>query len=187
MKRILAIMMCLCMVVALAACGDFGDSYIEDEKTPQEEFAELQGAIKTQPTYTTKASVYKDLDGGDIFLTADIKNNSEKTMNTIKIAFVAWDIDGNPILIKSASGLTEDAYVKELNLGSTEILAGQTWLGETEEEVFGLRVASEQTSISYVEAIVISYSTPDGGEWTNPCYYEWKSTFGGQQLEDWMK
>lgn len=189
MKRILTLIICLCMVMSLVACG--GSNIPNDDSTEQQDpkqlFAELQDNIKNESAYVTKSSVYKDSENGDIFLIADIINNSGKTISNIDVAFTAYDIDGVPVVIKSASGNTEDSYTKEVNLSGVTILPGQEWLGDSEDEVFGFRVSSEQMNIAYAEAIVISYSTEDGGEWSNPHYYEWRRTFGGEKLEDWMR
>ena len=163
------------------------DSAEETEQDPKQRFDQMKADIKNQNAYITASSVYKNTETGDIFLTANIKNDSDKSISNIDIAFAAWDIDGNPILIKSASGLTEDSYIKELNFGDVTLSAGEEWIGDTEDNVYGLRVNSEQTNIAYVEAIFVGYVADDGGVWTNPAYYTWKNVFGGQMLCDWMK
>ena len=147
----------------------------------------MQALIQSEDVYATAASVYMNSETEEVFLTANIKNNSEEKIGDVTIAFVVWDADGNPVLIKSASGRTEDSYVKGVGMGDIEISAGEEWLGDTEDDVYGLRLDPEQTNIAYVEAIVVSYTSQSGEEWENPFYYSWRNAFEGKQLEDWMR
>ena len=178
MKKLLTIILFLCMVMSFSACTE--------QQDPKQAFAELQSNIKNENAYVTATSVYKDAETGEIFLTANVKNNSKNWTNKVSIAFAAYDINGEPIVIKSASGDTEDSYIKEIE-GYIPILPGQEWLGNSEDEVKGLKVNSEQTNIAYVEAFVVSYSSLDGEDWSNPHYDEWKKFFEGEHLEDWMR
>ena len=160
---------------------------IDKEFDPVEKLNSLNTDLKKENAYVTSSSFYKNEEEGDVFLTSNIKNNLDKSIGSIKVAFVAWDKDGKPIMIKSASGNTADSYVKEINMGETTIAKGEEFLGDTEKNVFGLRVSSEQTNINYVKAIVISYVDEDGTSWNNPYYYSWKNIFSGQVLEEYMR
>ena len=160
---------------------------IDNAYDPVYKYNLLKTNLESESAYVTKTTVYKNTETGDIFLTANIKNNSNKNISDISVAFVAHDIEGNPIMIKSASGLTDDSYVKEVNLGDITISSKEEWLGDTETDVIGLRVKSEQININYVKAIVISYTDSDGKKWNNPFYTNWQNIFEGKKLEEWMR
>lgn len=196
MKKLLAVLLCLSILCAFAACAepkapvDPVETTTEAPTTAPDEkqlFADMQSGLKVEKAYAFKGNVYKNLDAEEVFLTTSIKNNSNTTIKDISVAFAAWDIDGKPIKIKSASGLTEDSYIKEVGMGAVTVEAGKEWHGETDENVSGLRVAVEQSNIAYVESIIVSYTTEDGGNWTNPYYTQWRQTFWAKDLEDWMK
>lgn len=196
MKKLLAIILCLSILCAFAACGEPAEPVDPVETTteapttaPDEKqlFADMQSSLKIEKACAYNGNAYKNLEKEEIFLTTSIKNNSNTAIKDISVAFAAWDIDGKPIEIKSASGLTEDSYIKEVGMGAVTIEPGKEWHGETEHNVSGLRVAVEQSNIAYVESIVVSYTTEDGANWTNPYYTQWRQTYWAQELEDWMK
>lgn len=196
MKKLLAIILCLSIFCSFAACGEPKEPVDSVETTteapttaPDEKqlFADMQNNLKLEKAVASNGNAYKNIEAEEVFLTTSIQNNSGTTIKDISVAFAAWDIDGNPIEIKSASGLTEDAYIKEVAIGDVTLADGEQWHGETEENVSGLRVAAEQSNIAYVESIVVSYTTEDGGNWTNPYYTQWRQTYWAQKLESWMK
>ncbi len=196
MKKILAIILALGMLFVLTACTGSGSSLTasndvssEEEYDPEKAFAQLKDNLNKQNAYITSADVYKNLDAEEVFLTANIKNNSDKTISNLVVAFAAWDIDGNPIMIKSKSGATADSYIKEVSFSSVTISPGQEWLGNGDDDgdIFGFSADPSQSNIAYTQAIVVSYTVEDGGEWSNSFYSEWKTTFKQAVLEDWMK
>lgn len=195
MKKLLAILLCLGILCSFAACVEPNEPAepVETTTAPTTEvdeeqlFADLLNNLKLEKAVASNGHVYKNLDNDEVFLTTSIKNNSDTSIKDIAIAFAAWDIDGNPIEIKSASGLTEDAYIKEVSMGDVTLAAGEQWHGETDDNVSGLRVATEQSNIAYVASVVVSYTTEDGGEWTNSFYTQWRQAMWGSQLESWMK
>lgn len=197
MKKLLAILLCLGILCSFAACGEPETTADPVETTteaptttapdPEAVFAEMQNNLGLEKAVASNGNAYKNLEADEVFLTTSIKNNSDTTIKDITIAFAAWDIDGNPIEIKSASGLTEDAFIKEVGMGDVTLAAGEEWHGETDENVSGLRVATEQSNIAYVASIVVSYTTEDGGNWSNPYYTQWRQTYWGNALEDYMK
>ena len=118
-------------------------------------------------------------DGRNALMT-NIRNASRSKISEITVAFAIWNETGEPLLIKCASGQSEDAYVKEVSMGELVISGGKIWDAD-----MGLIVENPRESISHVEAIVVSCTFKDS-QWNNPLYDTWYTYFAGKQLDDTM-
>ncbi len=193
MKKLLICLICLGLLCSLSGCGllDFGDTSVDSEPVSEAEpfsYQNFSTHLTEQKAVAVNPTVHhNETEDKGIYLCADIKNNAGVTLKDITIAFVAWDIDGNPVLLKSHSGATADSYLKEVGMGDITVEAGQTWLAETDSDIFGFRVADTQTNISYVRACVVSYAQEDGAVWNNPLYPEWNEVYVSKPLTEEMK
>ncbi len=167
--------------------ADNADNVIGTTVSKEQALATLKDNLSKEKVVAINEAVHKEMEDGNIMLSADLKNNSDKQVKELVVAFAAWDIDGNPILLKSASGTSEDAYIKRIGMGDVTVAAGQTWLADAGEDVTGYKVSPELSNIAYVKAVVVSFSLEDGGSWSNPYYDQWKTTYENVKLEDWMK
>lgn len=158
------------------------ESQTSDEETDDDmpkTFEEFYKYLMMQEVVAQEAGAHLQDDGRNILMT-DIKNNMIADATEICIAFVMWDADGNPLLIQSASGLTEDSYVKECVNADLTIEGNETWIADQ-----GLSVANDRDSISHVESIVVSCKL-NGSDWSNPLYSMWKEYFAGKNLDSSM-
>lgn len=178
MKRLLLVLMCLAMVVSLAACGlsDVGD-LIESPEQKKTNFESFRKSLNEQNAVALDAELLTQ-DNGSKMLIADVKNNTTFELTEIKIAFVAWGSTGTPVTLSYEDG--NSYYVVETDMEGLVIEGSQRWYAD-----MGLEVSSI-SPIDYVEAIVMSYKA-NGTVWENPLYEQWGKYFNGEELEDYMK
>ena len=161
------------------------DSILSEEEQAKADYAKLKADLQTGNAEALNTKLYDDLDDDSLMLGADVKNNISVTISSLSVAFAAWDAEGKPVLIKSASGKTEDSHLKEVNFNEA-VAAGETWVADKDNVVTGYRIANAAGEIHTVKAVVISYKADDGTEWRNPFYEQWKETFKNMPLESWM-
>lgn len=194
MKKILIILLALCMVSLCVGCGNtnftdiIGDKNqkeavedVEDEETepPQLSASELKKAVKDQPCYVkgTKYAVQSDEYKAlypDIMI-AKAVNNSGATIKDIVIAFAAWDKDGLPLILDEI----DDDYVvqcsmKGINLKDSDKITKNGLEVDTD--------MAEEGTIDKFKAIVVEYTYFDGEKWENPYFEDWKSLYEGKEL-----
>lgn len=178
MKRVLLILMCLAMVVSLAACGLGNVSeLIESPEQKKANFEAFRTSLNQQNAVALDAELLVQ-DGASNMLIADVKNNTTFELSEIKIAFAAWGLAGAPVILDSENG--NSYYVVETDMTGVVIEGSQRWYAD-----MGLEVSSF-SSIEYVEAIVMSYKA-NGTVWENPLYEQWGNYFNGEVIEDYMK
>lgn len=188
MKKIIAMLLCLATVFSFAACSNFSSTdEPEETEDPKQVYAEMENSLQSQPLYVTKAEVYRYEEDNEIYLTANIKNASDKNISSFVLSFAAWDAEGNPIIIKSASGETQDQFVKKCNFAEA-VAANSEWIGcyDDVNGLFGLQIDPSLVNITYVKATVYSYTDESGTETINPFYYTWENTHLSEKLEDYM-
>lgn len=159
-----------------------GDTSAEEataEDAVELTFAEFYEELLSQDIVAVKATANLQDDGRNALMT-NIQNAAQVQATELVVAFVMWNEDGAPLMIKSASGLSEDSYVKEVGMGTLTIDGGKTWDAD-----MGLVIANERQSIAHVEAIVVSCKFGDS-RWNNPLYDTWCTYFSGCQLDDTM-
>ncbi len=179
MKRLLLVLMCLAMVVSLAACGlsEIGD-YIESPEQKKANFEDFRKSLNQQNAVALDAELLVQ-EGASNMLIADVKNNTTFELTEIKIAFAAWSSSGLPVALDYEDG--NSYYVVETDMEGVVIEGSQRWYAD-----MGLVVNSSVFTIDYVEAIVMSYKA-NGTLWENPLYEQWGKYFNGETLEDYMK
>ncbi len=194
MKKLIAAILCITMLFSLSGCGIAGliaDSYTDasdydSDMTPEDIFRDIRDSIDSEKLVAFNVKVHNDLEDGQISLSADLKNKQTYKVTDITVAFAAWDIDGNPIKLKSASGATEDSYIKEVGFGDNSIEANGIWKADKGETITGFKVDKTQTNIAYVAAIAVSFEKEDGAVWENPYYQTWCESYEGEKLESYM-
>lgn len=166
---------------------------IDAEFDPKHQLIELKNQIAAEKVYISKSAVWKNLDKKEVFLTANVKNDSEQAITGFVIAFAAWDKKGTPVYISTPSDdaniVAEHNYIKTGKISNVELLTNEEWIGCENEngEVTGLQIDFEHNNVDHVEAIVVSYTTADGQTHENEHYNSWKEHYSGALLEDWMK
>ncbi len=161
-----------------------GDTSAEEATADGETHAELTFTsfyenLLFQDIVAIKATANLQDDGRNALMT-NIRNASRARTSEITVAFAIWDEAGEPLMIKSASGLSKDSFIKEVGMGELVIDGGKIWDAD-----MGLVVTNARKSISHVEAIVVSCKFGDT-QWNNPLYDTWCTYFSGKQLDDTM-
>lgn len=149
--------------------------------TREERFPEFKANIDAQPLQAMNKRV--ESSENYPYLLADLKNNGDKIVKKMTVAFVAWDAEGNPILLKGANYTEDGMYVQLVNFN--EVLEpGQSWLASNGVDITGFPITNE--NVHTVEAIVAAYETSEGEAVANPFYSEWVEMYGGNNYETWM-
>lgn len=165
---------------------------IDAQFDPQVKRAELNKRLKAQGVYITRAEVWDNADEQELFLTANLKNESGQTVTGFTLAFMTWDADGE---LLSLSTVTDDEdvlpdydSVKQGSLRDVTVADGEEWIGCEDEngEVTGLSIDYAHKGIVHVEAIVSSYTTEDGQTHENACFEDWKAFHIENPLGDWL-
>jgi len=143
---------------------------------------QIEAEISAQPVYVTGASLivqsdeykglYPDL------LQATIINNSQDDVKDALIAFMAWDSNNLPVLIKGQFDFNAATYVRQVNYTGVNMVPRGTF-GDN----FGMKLDSSVENIATVKAIVVSYETFDGKTWTNPLYDQYVEQYAGKKLQ----
>lgn len=100
-------------------------------------------------------------------LNAIVKNNSNASIKSIVVAFVAWDEKGMPVKIKGYAG-GDEKYLLLCGEENANIVPGGTF-----GEDCGWQVHMNTYNISSINAVVYSYTDFYGKEYFNPYYDEW--------------
>ena len=164
-----------------------GDTSLEEtaeqitkETQPKMTFVEFCENLLFEDFVAINAAANLQKDGANALMT-NIRNASRSPISEITVAFVMWDEEGNPLMIKSASGTSKDAYVKSVDMGDLVIKGATIWNAD-----MGLAIGNARESISHVEAIVVSCKFKET-QWVNPLYETWYTYFAGKQLDDTMR
>ena len=183
MKKIIALILCLCVMLSMAACSVIP----EDELSPEElqaaneqAFKDFRADFEKESILAVNARVITD-ENGDRMLLTDIKNTSDQDATNIVLCFAIWDAEGNFLTILSRNNPTNTFSEFQVELGDRTVAAGETW-----EATAGLFLAEECPEIAHVEAAVISCNF-GSTEYTNRLYDAWKETYLNQKLENWMR
>ena len=178
MKKTVAILMCAIVAMALISC-DFASAPAQENAA--EAYAEFLTALEKTEAIAVNARVIILADGQKA-LAADIKNNTvnQETVSEMEIVFAAWDVEGNPIALKTAENPDNPCNTIKGSVSGTAISGGETWAADK-----GLILQQECKQIAYVSAIVYACKT---GEvlWENPNYAAWQETYSEKALESWM-
>lgn len=143
---------------------------------------ELDKELKKQPLYVEK-TVYQDgkkFSTSNDLLQAILYNNSSKEIKKADIAFVAWDKDKKPLLIKELYGYS-DKYFYTLEYDDISLEANKRYTGIVGNRYYGLRL-SDDLGIAYSKAVVVSYEDVNGGKWENPLIVDFKYLYENKTL-----
>lgn len=163
----------------IMTCYSSDSTNSTDDKNNTMSFAEFYDCLFNEEMLAVNPTV-SSYAPDKALLTTDIKNTISREATEICIAFAIWDKDGNPLIIESSSGLTENFYIKEAQIKDLTIKGKTTWVAD-----IGMAIANEYSTVSHVEAIVVSCKL-NGSEWSNSMYKMWKEFFGGKTLEKEM-
>lgn len=111
-------------------------------------------------------------------LQAILVNNTEYDIKNAVIAFMAWDANNLPVLIKGQFDFNKATYIRQGNYNGINMVPGSTFGEKT-----GMKLDESITGIVTVKAIVVSYETFDGNTWTNPDYEAFVEQYAGKKLE----
>ena len=117
-------------------------------------------------------SLYPDL------LQAILVNDTQDDIKDAVIAFMAWDANGLPVLLKAQFDFNAASYVKRVNYTGINMIPGSTF-----GEKAGMKVDESIKGIVTVKAIVASYESFDGKTWTNPEYEQFIEQYAGKKLQ----
>ena len=176
MKKLLTMIVCLCIVVSLCACGtrQNNDESDLDVQAYQEFLEEMNNC------YIRAANArVVTMDDGTKYLTADIVNNSSHNISELVVAFATWDENGTPIFITTAENPKNTQNLIEMTLNDVSISSGETWHSDR-----GLFIAESSYGVEYVTAIVTSCKM-DQSQWANTLYDSWKNAYKDVLMESW--
>lgn len=114
-------------------------------------------------------------------LQISLNNVTDKEINKVTVAFVAWDKDKQPVKIQGKADASAEDFVKMVDFDNITIAAN----GE-EPTVLEYELA-EGLGIRTFESIVVSAQGKDGLEWTNPLFDSWKQTYEGKEFDIHME
>lgn len=172
MKKLLAVLLVLCMIFSLAACGG--------AKMTEESYSELKTAIDAESVIATNARVVTDSNGAKM-LVADIQNNGDTTVSEIVVCFAAWNAEGAPMAIKTKRNPENEIFEFQMDVTDVSVEAGKTW-----SENKGLYLADDAPEIATAKVVIVSCKK--GEEvYENPNYTAWKEAHFQQTLEEYMK
>ena len=118
-------------------------------------------------------SLYPDM------LQAILVNGSDDDIKDAKVAFMAWDVNRLPVLLKGQFDYNQATYVRVVSFTGVNMVPGSTF-GERN----GMRLDESISGIETVKAIVVSYETFDGEKWTNPNCDAYVQQYAGKKLPE---
>lgn len=199
MKSFVASIVCMVLVLSICAYGEPDFSTLSDEaliyliETAQAELErrqmksieaqeDIDDQVGSLPLAVSEArlvvqsdkykSLYPDM------LQAILVNNSDNDIKNASVAFMAWDANDLPVLLKGQYDINDATYVKVVEYSGINMIPGSEY-GES----FGMNLRDSITGIVTVKAIVRSYDTFEGGTWANPYYDAYIEKYAGKKLQ----
>lgn len=176
MKKILTMIVCLCMIASLCACGTEQNG--NGDELDVQAYQEFLDEMNSFYIRAVNARVVTREDGTK-YLTADIINDSSHNISELVVAFATWDENGTPIYITTAENPENTQNLIEMTLDDVSISSGETWHSDK-----GLFIAESSYGVEYVTAIVTSCKM-DQSQWTNTHYDTWKQAYINVLMESW--
>ncbi len=176
MKKVIAVLLTVVIAFTFLGCQE------SQEKVNLNDFDKL---LQKQPVTVVDTELlvqtgnsadkrfYPDM------LTATVQNRTDKTISYLKVAFVAWDKDGNPVKIKSDED-KKDYEIKEVDYKKLTLESGRYY-----GKGMGINLSANH-NIETFKAIVVSFKTDDGDVWENPYYETFKNAFVSQKFSKSM-
>ena len=179
MKKLFAIIMCVCVVMSLVACATTPSTGDISDDQRYENFIS-QFSTEYQDITAINARVELDAEGNKIIF-ADIKNSGFDEISNIVLAFAAWDADGNFITIKSKDKPDNTAAEFQFNLPNVSVPERSIWSADT-----GVYLDASCEEITYIKAMVVSCKNGEN-DYNNELYNAWKDTYLQKPLTDIMR
>ena len=171
MKKISALILAVIMVLLLVGCKG------EPQKITINDFDKI---LNSQPVVITNTELI--VQTGNLsekvfspdMLTATFRNCTDKVIDYVQIAFVAWDKDGAPVSIKSPD---EKGYdIKAVQYKKLGLESGR-YYGK------GVGIELEPNhNIASFKAIVVMFKTADGESWENPYFETFRTAYVSKQF-----
>lgn len=195
MKKIVIIIVTIAVLCATCAVSESAldlSGMTEDELTAlieaaQQELESRDAGERNESTedntlyvsdayLTVQSAEYKSL-YPDLFQ-AILVNNTKHDIKNVVIAFVAWDENNLPLLIKSQFDFNAATYVIRASYSGVNMVPGSTF-----GEKAGVKLDESVKGVATVKAVVASYETFDGETWTNPHYDAFIEQYAGKKLQ----
>lgn len=110
-------------------------------------------------------------------LQAILVNNTEHDIKDVVVAFMAWDENDLPVLLKGQFDYNAASYVRHASYSGINMVPGSIYGENT-----GMGLDESVKGIVTVKAIVVSYVTFDGETWENPEYDAFIEEYAGKKL-----
>ena len=133
------------------------------------------GLVVSEARLLVQSEEYKSL-YPDV-LQAILVNNTQSDIKDAVVAFVAWDENNLPVLLKGQFDYNPASYVRRASYTGINMVPGSTYGENT-----GMRLDESIKGIVTVKAIVVSYVTFDGETWENPEYAQFIEEYEGKKL-----
>lgn len=178
MKKLLAMVVCLCIIASLCACG--GNQNSDGNDLDVQAYQEFLEEMSDCSIRAENARVVT-MDDGTKYLTTDITydNVNNYSISEIVVAFATWDENGTPIFITTANNPENTQNLIEMTLDDISISGGETWRGDR-----GLFIAETSYGVEYVTAIVTTCKMGQS-QWENTLYDTWKKAYRNVLMESW--
>lgn len=177
MKKFLVLILALIMSFSVFGCEE------EVKKIGLNDFEKL---IDEQPLKIVKSELLVQFSNtankrlNPDMMSVIFQNQTDKVIDYVKVAFVAWDKNGEPVKIKSPGD--EKAYdIKAVEYKSLNLQSGR-YFGKG----FGIELAQDHNIASF-RAIIASFKTKDGTFWENPYLEVFRKIFAGKQFDKNVK
>lgn len=133
------------------------------------------GLVVSEARLLVQSKEYKSL-YPDV-LQAILVNNTQSDIKDAVVAFVAWDENDLPVLIKGQFDYNPASYIRRASYAGINMVPGSTYGENT-----GMRLDESIKGIVTVKAIVVSYVTFDGETWENPEFAQFIEEYEGKKL-----
>lgn len=133
------------------------------------------GLVVSEARLLVQSEEYKSL-YPDV-LQAILVNNTQSDIKDVVVAFVAWDENDLPVLIKGQFDYNPASYIRRASYAGINMVPGSTYGENT-----GMRLDESIRGIVTVKAIVVSYVTFDGETWENPEFAQFIEEYEGKKL-----
>lgn len=200
MKSFVVSIICMVLVLSICAYGEPDFSTLSDEalsylietaqaelerrqmqsiEAPEEDIDNQVGSLPlavSEARLVVQSDKYKSLYPD--MLQAILVNNSDNDIKNASVAFMAWDANDLPVLLKGQYDINDATYVKVVEYSGINMIPGSEY-GESS----GMNLRDSITGIVTVKAIVRSYDTFEGETWTNPYYDAYIGKYAGKKLQ----
>ena len=166
------------LILTVIMCFSFFGCEEKVEKITLNDFDEL---LKNQPLAIVESELFVQLGNRadkrlyPDMLTVTFQNRTNKVINLVEVAFVAWDKNGNPVAIQQPND--EKKYdIKAIRYTNLNLESGRYY-----GKGMGIELAQNHNIASF-KAIVVKFKCQDGTVWENPYFDVFKNNFVSKQF-----